>query len=293
MSSISCATGSIRAAVRSGNELGCEAWVNCKRWVRKTVRNPSAAFLELFLALFALLLFSSVFGDLGRVGLDRNGFRGVSYVTFLLPAVLVQVSMGAAITSGLGMVEDLRTGMFEKVVVSPMRWPAVVAGKALADLGRIAVHLLVLLAVGVAMGAHVETGLLGVAGILLVCLLFASWYMALSNALALTLRDEEALDAAGNVLLFPLLFLSSGFLPLGALPATVRTIARVNPVTYAVDAVRALVVGRDVSSTVSVAGVSGVADTVLPALALLMVLNLCFGAVAVRQLAAASSSAAA
>ena len=66
------------------------------------------------LAVFALLMFSSVFGDVGELALGRSGFGDVGYVTFIVPAVLVQVSMASALSSGIGLVDDLETGMFEK-----------------------------------------------------------------------------------------------------------------------------------------------------------------------------------
>lgn len=265
-------------------------WINWRRWNRKAIRNPSAAVLELCLAVFSLLLFTAVFGTAGRLALGASGFGDVEYVTFLLPAVLVQLSMSTAISSGLGVVTDLRSGMFEKVVVSPMPWTAVLAGKAASELCRIACYALVVLGLGVAMGATVETGLAGLIGVVLLCLLFGVWYMALSNALAVLVRDEAALDAAGNVLLFPVLFVSSAFLPVSTLPPTARTLAALNPVTYGVDAIRAVLLGRDVSTVLTVDRFGGLYDTLVPAVIVLVALDLVFGTLAVVLLSRAAGA---
>lgn len=275
----------------SGNSFLGDVCVNGQRWTRKTLRNPSRPILEVALGVFALLMFTSVFGDVGELALDRGGFGDVGYVTFILPAVVVQVSMASALSSGMGLVADLDSGMFEKTVASPMSWTAVFTGKALSELLRIACHVLVVLGIGIAMGATVETGLLGVLGVVTVCLLVGLWFMALSNVIALVTRDQEALDAAGNLLLFPLLFLSSGFLPVESLPETVQTIATANPITYAIDAVRSLLLGRDVLTVVEVSWTGGIGDTLGPALLVLLGLNLVFGATAVGLLGRASSAA--
>lgn len=265
-------------------------WVNCRRWTRKSIRNPSVAILELALAVFALLLFSGVFGDVGALALEQYGFADVDYLTFVLPAALVQVSMATSLSSGLGILEDFESGMFEKVVVTPMSWTAVFVGKAAAELLRIVFHVVVVLALGLAMGATVETGLAGFVGILVVCLLFGLWFMAVSNALAAVLGDTEALDAAGNLFLFQLLFLSSGFLPASSLPERIQTFAAVNPVTYAVDAIRALLLGRDVLTVLEVTAFGGVADTLVPAIAVLLGLTLLTGPVAIVLLSRAGRS---
>lgn len=287
MSSAGVDAGPSRSA---GNALVGDIWVNFKRWTRKAIRNPTVVFLELFMAVFSLLMFTAVFGDVGTLALEQAGFEGVGYLHFVLPAAVVQVSMSSALSSGLGLVEDLQTGMFEKVTVSPMRWTAVFAGKAAAELFRLVCYVFVIFGLGLTMGATVETGLLGLFGIALVCVLFALWYMALSNAVAVTTRDEETLDAVGNLLLFPLLFLSSAFLPASSLPEAAQVIATVNPVTYGVDAIRALVLGRDVLTVVEVTAFGGVYDTLVPALAVLCALDVVFGAVSVWLMGRATGS---
>jgi ABC-2 type transport system permease protein len=86
------------------------------------------------------------------------------------------------------------------------------------------------------------------------------------------------------------LFLSSAFLPLATLPGWIRAFARVNPVTYGVDAARSLMLGRDVMTVVEVTWFEGTLNGVVPGVAVLAGLAVAFGAVAVSLLARASSS---
>lgn len=89
-----------------GNSLVGDLWVNLTRWNRKAVRNPTAFFLEIIVALFSLVLFTAVFGEVGEVALTGAGFGDVDYVTFLLPAVFMQATMGSLFTSGIGLVGE-------------------------------------------------------------------------------------------------------------------------------------------------------------------------------------------
>jgi ABC-2 type transport system permease protein len=108
--------------------------------------------------------------------------------------------------------------------------------------------------------------------------------------LAIVTRDQESTIIGANLLQFPLLFLSSAFLPLATLPGWIRTFARLNPVTYGVDAARSIMLDRDVMTVIEVTGFGGTLDGVIPGVAVLVGLDLAFGAVAVYLLARASSS---
>lgn len=273
----------------AGNSFLGDVRVNFVRWNRKAIRNPTPFLLEVVVGVFSLLLFTAVFGDVGGIALERAGYPGVDYVTYLLPAVLMQVTMGSSFTSGVGLVNDLETGMFEKTVVSPMGRTAVFLGKAASELLRIVIQLVVVLGLAVAAGARIETGLPGVAGILAVCLLVGLLFMAVANVVGLLTRDEEAINAASMVVMFPLLFLSPAFVPMSS---EVEAIARFNPVTYGVDAVRALALDRDVMTVLDPGAFGGIADTLVPAVAVLLALDLVFGALAVSLLGRASSAAA-
>ena len=273
----------------SGNSLVGDVAVNLARWNRKALRNPTAFFLEIIAAVFSLVLFAMVFGDVSEFALERAGYVNVDYITYLLPAVLMQATIGSAFTSGVGLVGDLESGMFEKVLVTPMSWTAVIAGKSISELLRIVVQLLAVVGLAVLMGATIETGIVGVIGIVSICLLVGLLFMAVANILGVLTRDEEALNAATMLFMFPLLFLSPAFIPLAS---DIELIATVNPITYGVSAVRALVLGEDTLTVIEVTQFGGIYDTVVPAMAILIALDLLFGALSVWSLSRVRSSAA-
>jgi len=271
----------------TGNSFLGDVRVNFTRWNRKAIHNPTAFLLEIVIGLFSLVLFAAVFGDVGEFALAEAGYGGVDYVTYLLPAVLMQATIGSSFNSGIGLVDDLQTGMFEKTTVAPMSWTAVFAGKAASELLRIVLQVSAVLALAVAMGATIETGLPGAVGIVAVCLPIGVLFMAVSNVVGMLARDDEVLNAATMLFMFPLLFLSPAFIPMSG---DIEALATVNPVTYGVDAVRALVLGEDVMTVLDVTAFGGVWNTLVPALAVLVALDVLVGAFAVWLLGRASSA---
>jgi len=274
---------------RSSNTFLGDVWVNFKRWNVKAVRNPFVLVVSLVQPVIFLVLFTEVFGNVAGRAVSE-GLPGVSYETYLVPAIAIQVSLAAAVTSGIGLVNDIENGMFEKVLVSPMNRTAVFLGKTAAEVFRIAIQVAIILGLGVLLGAEIETGVVGAAAIVATGIVFSLWFIALSNSLAVLTRDQESTIIGANLLQFPLLFLSSAFLPLETLPDWIQTFARLNPVTYGVDTARALMLDRDVMTVLEVSRFEGAMNTVVPGFAVLLGLAVGFGAVAVFLLSRASSS---
>jgi len=274
---------------RTKNTFAGDAWVNFKRWNLKAVRNPFVLVVSLAQPIIFLVLFTEVFGNVAGQAVGE-GLPGISYETYLVPAITIQVALAAAVTSGIGLVNDIENGMFEKVLVSPMNRTAIFVGKTAAEVFRIAVQVSIILGLGVLLGADVKSGLVGAAGIVAVGVLFSLWFVALSNSVAIITRDQESTIIAANLLQFPLLFLSSAFLPLSTLPGWIQTFARLNPVTYGVDAARSLMLDQDVMTVIELSYFGGTLDGVVPGIAVLAVLDLALGGVAVFLLARASSS---
>jgi ABC-2 type transport system permease protein len=282
------ATG--REVTRTSNSFLGDVWVNFKRWNLKAVRNPFVLVVSLVQPIIFLLLFTEVFGNVAGEAVGRGLGPGITYETYLVPAIAVQVALAAAITSGIGLVNDIENGMFEKVLVSPMNRTAVFVGKTAAEVFRIAVQIGIILGLGVVLGADVATGIPGALAIVGVGILFSLWFVALSNSLAILTKDQESTIIGANLLQFPLLFLSSAFLPLDALPPWVQTFAQFNPVTYGVDAARSLMLDRDVMTVIETDAFGGTLDGVVPGIAVLLGLAVVLGAVAVVLISRASSS---
>lgn len=274
---------------RSRNGFVGDFWANFKRWTIKATRNPFFLFLTLIQPVIFLVLFTQVFGGVATDAVNRGG-GSVTYTTYLMPAISMQVALAAAASSGIGLVNDMEEGLFEKVLASPMSRSAVFLGKTASELLLIAVQIGIILGLGVVLGGEVATGFAGALGVAAVGLVFSVWFVSMSNILAVVSRDQETTALGANIIQFPLLFVSTAFLPLDALPGWIQAVAAVNPVTYGVDAARALVLGRDVMTVVDVTAFGGVWDTLVPAFTVLMALNAVTGALAVYTLNRATSS---
>ncbi|WP_435362045.1 ABC transporter permease [Haloarchaeobius sp. DFWS5] len=265
--------------VPAGNGFARDVWVNFKRWNLKAVRNPFVVVGSVVQPVIFLLLFSQVFGGVVEGALSgRGGAGGLDYITYLVPAIVIQVAIISAAASGIGLVNDMERGLYTKVLVSPMHRGAVFLGKTLSELFRIGIQVVIIMALGWLLGAEYAGGLASVPVIIAVAMLFSLWFTAFSNVVAIVTQNTESTIVMTNLLVFPLLFVSSAFLPTESMPGWLQTVADLNPITYGVDAVRTLVV-------------EGWAwDSLLPAVAVLLVLDLVFGAVGVYFLNRATSA---
>ncbi|SEO35320.1 ABC-2 type transport system permease protein [Halorientalis persicus] len=290
--------GSDTARRADGNGPLTDMRISLTRWLRKTSRNPYVTFSSLVQPVIFFVLMAEVLGAVAGPALAAT-VGDVHYVTYLTPAIVIQSALAAAAVSGIGLVDDMETGMFEKTLVSPMHRGAMFLGKVCSEVVRIAVQTLIILALGYGMLAltsdattagYLRTGLPGLIGIVGVTVLFGGVFMAYSNVVALVTRDREATIMIANLLTFPLLFVSSAFLPLSVLPGWIRAVAVVNPITYGVDGIRALMLGRDVLSVFDVTAFGGLWNTVVPAAAVLLACNLVLGAAALRLLGDAAKA---
>ncbi|MFB6284345.1 MAG: ABC transporter permease [Halobacteria archaeon] len=273
----------------TGNTFAGDFWANFKRWTVKSLRNPFFMFLSLIQPIIFMILFTQVFGQVATSAINR-GPENVSYTTYLVPAIAMQVSLAAAASSGMGLINDMEDGLFEKVLASPMNRSAVFLGKTGAELLLIVVQIGMIVGLGVLLGGEVAMGWAGAAGIIGVGFLFSIWFVSFSIILAVVTRDQESTALGANIVQFPILFISTSFLPLRLLPPWIQKVAAVNPVTYGVDAARSFMLGKDFMEVVQVDVFTGIWNAVVPAVVFLVVLDVCLGVIAVYMLKRATSS---
>lgn len=219
--------------IRSVRESGI-LWV---RQMKKLVRIPLLLFFALAQPLIFLLLFSQVFSNLDRL----PGFGYDSYLQFLVPSIVALTALNSAFQSGIGMVSDIEDGMLDKFLIAPIRRSSILLGKVFADATRSAAQATVIVLVAFAMGARIATGLAGVAAMVVLAALFGIAWAGLSNIIALRTRNGELTMIVGILITFPVLFLSTAFMPAILLPDWLDAVATLNPITYIVEALRALV----------------------------------------------------
>jgi len=256
------------------------------RWNINAIRNPFVVVSSLIQPIIFLVLFTQVFGNIAGGALQT----GINYETYLLPAIAVQIALIVASSSGIGLVDDIESGVFQKTLVTPMNRAAVFVGKTLSELIRIVIQVVIILVLGVVLGAEIATGIPGALAIIGIAILFSLWFLAFSNTVALITRDQESTIIAANMIQLPLLFVSSAFLPVSQMKPWIQTVATYNPITYGVDAARAIMLNKDVMEVLDVTAFGGIWNTLVPSLAILIVLDVILGAVAVYMINRASSA---
>jgi ABC-2 type transport system permease protein/oleandomycin transport system permease protein len=161
-------------------------------------------------------------------------------VEFLLPGIFVQSVTFRATQTAVGLSQDLERGVIDRFRSMPMARSAVLVGRTLADLVRNILIIALMIVVGYIVGFRFEGGVGGAVASIAVVAAFGlalSWIFAF---VALTVRGAEAAQTAGFVVIFPLVFASSIFVPLSTLPSWLETIAKVSPVTLTANAARSL-----------------------------------------------------
>lgn len=187
--------------------------------------------------LLFVLMFRYVFGN--SIQIPGQG----EYVNYLMPGIFGQVVAFGAIQTAVGLAEDRGKGLLERLRSLPMARSAVLAGRTVSDLVRSVFVVALMLGVGVAVGFRVQTdaGKLILALAVLLAFGFAlSWFFAL---IGLSVPNAETAQAAAFPLMMPLVFASSAFVSTERMPGWLQVFAEHQPVTAAVDAVRALVLG--------------------------------------------------
>jgi ABC-2 type transport system permease protein/oleandomycin transport system permease protein len=206
-------------------------------------RIPEALFFSTVQPIMFVLLFRYVFG--GAINTP-----GTDYVNYLMPGIFVQTVAFGAVSTSIGLAEDLQKGLIERFRALPMARSAVLTGRTTADLVRNVFVVIIMTAVGFAVGFRPTTGVLPYLGGILLILLFAyslSWGFAV---IGLSAANSETAQVMSFPLLFPLTFISSAFVPVDKMPSWLQGFATYQPVSVTVSACRALMIGGPTASWV-------------------------------------------
>ena len=223
--------------------LVADTVVLAKRSLLRIPRQPDLLLGFTVQPVMFVLLFVYVFGGAIRT-------PGLAYVDFLMPGIIVQSMAFGGFVTALGLAEDLKRGLIDRFRSLPMSRAAVLTGRTLADLATNVVQLGIMIGVGLAVGftftASMPSILAGIGLLLLIGYAF-SWVFAL---LGLTASSPEASNAYGFIIILPLTFASSAFVPVESMPGWLEAFAEVNPITVFVDAARALFLGLPAGNNV-------------------------------------------
>jgi ABC-2 type transport system ATP-binding protein len=206
------------------------------RNVRRLARSPRMVMLSIINPIVLLVMFRYLLGGAIVV-------HGSSYVNYLLPGVFVAAVLVGGGSTAISITQDLQSGMIDRFRSLPIARSAVLAGRTLADQCRNLLALGVIIVLGWLVGFHFQNNAgLAIVGIALIALAgYAfSWLYA---AIGIAVTDPETAYGASTLTMFLLLFASSAFVPIDTMPGWLQPIARVQPVTVIINAVRALMGG--------------------------------------------------
>lgn len=223
-----------------------------RRYLRQTLRTRLAIVFGLLQPILYLTLFGPLLTKISGV----RGFGGDAWQVYV-PGILVQLGLFSAGFVGFGLIADLRYGVIERLRVTPVHRSALLLGRVLRDLTVLVVQTVALLATAVALGLRAPWT--GVAAGVALMLLMAAGVAALSYALALKTRSEDAFAPLLSTALVPLMLLAGIMLPMSLAPRWLDVVSKCTPMRYATDAIRSLFRGDYSGATVA----EGVAAVVL------------------------------
>ena len=216
-----------------------ETFILYQRSMKILLRWPIAVYFSLIQPVIWMLLFGQIFNRIA--GANARDFGGKSYFQFFVPSVLLQTLLFGAAQSGIGIINDMQSGFLNKLLTTPVHRMAILLGRILGDLSRMSLQGLLIVLIAWLAGqfqserVRYENGLAGVLAALGIALLFGLGLASLNVFIALKTRNTESTFLIANFLTLPLLFTSSAQLPVTLLPNWLQSVARVNPVTYAIE----------------------------------------------------------
>jgi ABC-2 type transport system permease protein len=210
---------------------------------RKLRHDPTELITRAVQPALWLLVFGEVFT---RVRAIPTG--NVPYIDFMAPGILAQSVLFIAIFYGIAIIWERDLGIVHKFLVSPTPRAALVLGKALSAGVRGLTQAVIIYVLALLLGVDMNWNPLALAGVLVIVLLGAAFFSTLSLIIACLVKTRERFMSIGQVLTMPLFFASNAIYPISIMPTWLQMISHANPLTYEVDALRALMLAGGTST---------------------------------------------
>lgn len=210
--------------------------VLARRSLIKVRRTPEQLLDVTLQPIIFVVLFVYLFG--GAIAGSQQ-----DYLQFVLPALMVQTVLFSSLSIGVNLNTDIKKGVFDRFRSLPIGRAAPLVGAVLGDLIRYVISVVVLVGFGSIIGFRVQTGPLQALAGCLLAIGFATAISWVAVLVGLLVREPGGVQGFGFIVMFPLTFGSSMFVPPSTLPDWLQAWVKINPVTHLVDAVRALMIG--------------------------------------------------
>lgn len=210
--------------------------------LRKLRRDPTELLMRVVQPLLWFLVFGQVFTRTRAIPTGE-----LSYLEFMAPGILAQSVLFAAIFYGIAVIWERDLGIVHKVLVSPASRASLVVGKALAAGVRGVAQGAMVVIIAVLIGVRVRVDPLSVVGVIAAIFLGSALFATFSLVIACIVKTRERFMGIGQVLTMPMFFASNAIYPISMMPPWLGAVARLNPLTYLVDALRTLLLAHAAS----------------------------------------------
>ncbi len=213
---------------------------------RKIRHDPTEILTRAVQPALWLLVFGQVFTQIRAIPTGN-----LSYIDFMAPGILAQSVLFIAIFSGITLIWERDLGIVHKFLASPIPRAALVTGKALSAGVRALTQGVIIYILALILGVHVDWNPFSLLGTLIVVLLGAALFSTFSLIIACLVKTRERFMGIGQLLTMPLFFASNAIYPVSIMPGWLQVVARLNPLSYQVDLLRALMLGQASASGVA------------------------------------------
>ncbi len=234
--------GTVEKSLNLSPSYGEQVWAIADVEFRKMLRDPTEIFSRAIQPILWLLIFGQVFSKLRDIPTG-----GLSYLAFMAPGVLAQSVLFCAIFYGINVIWEKDMGVIHKLLVSPASRSALVLGKAISSgfRGLVQAGIIYLMAFLLHIGLNLTP--LHILGVLVAVVLGSAIFSTFSLIIACWVKSRDRFMGIGQVLTMPFFFASNAIYPIAIMPHWLQVVSRGNPLTYEVDALRALMLQNGTS----------------------------------------------
>jgi ABC-2 type transport system permease protein len=225
------------APSHGGTEWVQEVLALARRWFIQLIRDPLNLIFSVIQPAVWLVFFGSAIGR----AIDEDVIGTSNYLGFVLPGVIAFTIVTNSISGAMPLLWDKEGGYLDKLLSMPIARSSVIVSRFVFQLGLVTAQVVLVLLVALVMGVTVAAGPLGVVVMLLAGALLIMALTAASSALVYRVPTHGTFFAVTGFVMLPMLFMSNAFVPVHAMPGWMAAVARANPLTYAIEAMRILV----------------------------------------------------
>ena len=224
------------------SQLISKTYVMAEMETRKLLHDPT----ELITRAIQPILWIGIFGE-AMSKIRAIPTQGFTYLQFITPGILTQSVTFVAIFYGLSIIWERDMGLLQKILVTPTPRLALVWGKMISAGIRGLSQAVIIFLFAFILKIHLQITLFSIVGVVIITMLGASFFTGLSMIIASVVKTRERFMGIGQIITLPLFFASNAIYPISIMPSWLQTVANLNPLTYMVDGLRAVLVTGDLS----------------------------------------------